>query len=217
MQTKIKKRKLKRGFKIFLWFFIFAIIVFSLFFLNYKRVIDLNIAYKDTKNTVVSFFQLFKKMDVSSTMSESPDEDLNDFSELFKARLSSKGLEFASSSVVEPNGDMKIYINNTHNDLGYIYVSTKDRAEYVWITFVSAIDAEPLKSKIVNNLNKLEYIDLRFGNKIFYKFNDGMIDISTSTAFKTDLSKRPNILSASSSESFSSTSVQNIATSSPTQ
>ena len=46
----------------------------------------------------------------------------------------------------------------------------KDGAEYIWTTFISVIDAEPLKSKLKNDFKDLDYIDLRFSNKIFYKF-----------------------------------------------
>ena len=58
----------------------------------------------------------------------------------------------------------------------------------VWSNIVSAIDTDPLKSKLLNNKDKLEYLDARFGNKVFFKFtNDGKTaiipshDISTST------------------------------------
>lgn len=36
----------------------------------------------------------------------------------------------------------------------------------------SAITAEPLKNDFKNKYDSLKYIDLRFGNKVYYKFND---------------------------------------------
>lgn len=38
--------------------------------------------------------------------------------------------------------------------------------------FKTAISTEPLKSKIAKNFSTLEYIDVRFPNKVFYKFHD---------------------------------------------
>ncbi|MDQ5922941.1 MAG: cell division protein FtsQ [Patescibacteria group bacterium] len=36
----------------------------------------------------------------------------------------------------------------------------------------SALTAEPLRDDFKNKYNSLKYIDLRFGNKVYYKFND---------------------------------------------
>lgn len=164
-----KRRKLKKGFKRFLFIFFLVVIVLTLYILNKEKVISLN-----------NFWQNTKSIFVKDNNSENPlDEniDTNDFVAIFKARLPSKGLEFYSSGEILQNGDMKIFLNNTKDNSGYIYVNTNDKAEYVWITFVSAIDAEPLKTKLKDNLEDLDYIDLRFSNKVFYKFKDTNVDI----------------------------------------
>lgn len=41
-----------------------------------------------------------------------------------------------------------------------------------WSTLVSAIDTDPLKTKLEVNRGGLEYLDVRYGNKVFYRFND---------------------------------------------
>lgn len=41
-----------------------------------------------------------------------------------------------------------------------------------WSTLVSAIDTDPLKTKLKESISLLEYLDIRFGNKVFYKFSD---------------------------------------------
>lgn len=41
-----------------------------------------------------------------------------------------------------------------------------------WSTLVSAIDTDPLKTKLAAKNNQLEYLDARYGNKIFYRFSD---------------------------------------------
>jgi hypothetical protein len=60
----------------------------------------------------------------------------------------------------------------------------------VWSNILSAIDTDPLKSKLANKGEHLEYLDTRFGNKVFYKFtNRQATDIipphATSTATST--------------------------------
>jgi hypothetical protein len=72
-----------------------------------------------------------------------------------------------------------------------IKFSSKEDIKKVWSNLVSAIDTEPLKSKLANSKNKLEYLDTRFGNKVFFKFtNEGKTIImptyeATSTATTT--------------------------------
>lgn len=41
-----------------------------------------------------------------------------------------------------------------------------------WSNLLSAIDTEPLKSKLATNKNALQYLDTRFGNKVFYRFTN---------------------------------------------
>lgn len=43
----------------------------------------------------------------------------------------------------------------------------------VWSNIVSAIDTEPLKSKLENHKDSLQYLDVRFGNKVFFRFTNG--------------------------------------------
>lgn len=55
-----------------------------------------------------------------------------------------------------------------------------------WSTLVSALDTNPLKSMLEDTTRKLEYIDLRFGNKVFYKFtNQAPLGIITPHASST--------------------------------
>ena len=53
-----------------------------------------------------------------------------------------------------------------------VMIRTDMDPKKVWSTIVSAIDTEPLKSKLATNRGGLEYLDVRYGNKVFYKFND---------------------------------------------
>lgn len=160
---KKSKRKLKKGFKIILIFIILVLILATAFFVAKRYKI---FPFKD--ETLIN-----KTGEVNNNEKiVDPDSLLDPFSKLFKLRLPSQHLGYASSSEVAENGDMKIFLKNTNQDSGYLFVNTKEDPNFVWITFVSAIAGEPLKSSLTNDLSHLSYIDLRFKNKIFYKFDN---------------------------------------------
>lgn len=80
-------------------------------------------------------------------------------------------------AVIFPVGEIKI---NALRDV-YIYpivgsstiiLSGEADLKKEWSTLVSALDTNPLKSMLKDGVRKLEYIDLRFGNKVFYKFTN---------------------------------------------
>lgn len=94
---------------------------------------------------------------------------------------------------IDDNSD--IYLTNTISS-STIRVPSSASMEKIWSNLVSAIDTEPLKSKLEKEKNHLEYLDTRFGNKVFYKFtnatstaiipsHDTTTTISTSTATTT--------------------------------
>lgn len=56
-----------------------------------------------------------------------------------------------------------------------------------WSNVISAIDTEPLKGLLETNKDKLEYLDVRFDNKVFYKFTNTVI---------------PNIINASTTQNY---------------
>lgn len=74
-----------------------------------------------------------------------------------------------ASIVVEPTGDISCY--NEAMTSKVIFLKETDFKK-VWSTLVSAIDTDPLKSKLAKNREGLEYLDVRYGNKVFYRFND---------------------------------------------
>ncbi|MEA4910648.1 hypothetical protein SDC9_07867 [bioreactor metagenome] len=198
--AKRKKRKLKKKFKFLLWLVILLLILGGVFYLNYKKIINVNTIWTETNMRIINLKSFFMKKEEKKVKTRSIDENEflnndnskekeNDFVKIFRTRLPSKNLNFASSSEISANGDMKIFLQETKDSLGYLHVNTKNDPEYVWITFVSAIDAEPLKTELEKKIKRLEYIDLRFSNKVFYKFFDsetkipeeGLRDVSTST------------------------------------
>ncbi len=157
-----KKRKLKKGFKIFLYLILFIIILILIFI--FKNKILNSYKYYIAK--------IYTKEKILNIENMSNDE----FTNIFRMRLPSQNMDYSYTGEIEENGDMKIFLKNTKD--AYIYVNTKDDADYVWITFVSAIDGEPLKSSINKSFEDLNYIDLRFGNKVFYKFYNNSVELN---------------------------------------
>ena len=71
------------------------------------------------------------------------------------------------------------------NDIEDVYMSEKASSSMLiikadvdfkkaWSTLVSALDTDPLKTMMQKDKGNLEYIDLRFGNKVFYKFTNAV-------------------------------------------
>lgn len=73
------------------------------------------------------------------------------------------------SIVVEATGDISCY---NEDKTSKILLLIDSDFKKVWSTIVSAIDTDPLKLKLAKNREGLEYLDVRYGNKVFYRFND---------------------------------------------
>jgi hypothetical protein len=73
------------------------------------------------------------------------------------------------SILVEDSGDVTMF-NKTKTSKVF-FLEDMDPKK-TWSTLLSAIDTDPLKSKLATEKDTLEYIDSRYGNKIFYRFSD---------------------------------------------
>lgn len=71
--------------------------------------------------------------------------------------------------LVDSYGDIYVFASGSK---GRIILAEKSDFKKAWLALVSAIDTDPLKSSLEKNKEALEYIDLRFGNKVFYKFTN---------------------------------------------
>ena len=88
-------------------------------------------------------------------------------------------LSTVNSILIDENSDIHY---NLENNRSYIISTLKDDTEVLWSTFISAITTNPLATTLNTSKNTLLYIDLRFGNKVFYKFGkSGSIATSTET------------------------------------
>jgi hypothetical protein len=83
-----------------------------------------------------------------------------------------------SSIVVEDTGDVTCI---SLNGLSKVLLLQDADMKKVWSTLVSAIDTDPLKAKLATNRTGLEYLDARYGNKVFYRFNDMLFQNGTVT------------------------------------
>lgn len=71
--------------------------------------------------------------------------------------------------IIESTGDIS-YTNKT--ETSKVFLSQDSDFKKVWSTLVSAVDTDPLKTKLSTNREGLIYLDVRYGNKVFYRFND---------------------------------------------
>ncbi len=163
-EIKKKKRRLKPFVKLILFILFLGIIFFILYKQNF-----FSSAKSFFQKSYLSVKNLIYYKNINSN-SETKEESDNNFVSVFKKRLPSQNISFASSTLM-PNGDMKIFLKNTKDEVGYLFVNTKDNVEEVWTTFASVLIADPIKNLFTKNLSDLNYIDLRFKNKVFYKFN----------------------------------------------
>lgn len=70
---------------------------------------------------------------------------------------------------IDENSDVIYSIANIQGK-SFITTSLNDDTEALWSTLVSAITTNPLAQTLETSKESLLYIDLRFGNKVFYKF-----------------------------------------------
>jgi hypothetical protein len=71
---------------------------------------------------------------------------------------------------IDPYGDIML---SDASDKSSVKLTSSADMDKQWSNVVSAIDTEPLKTLLSTKKNSLEYLDVRFGNKVFYKFTKG--------------------------------------------
>ncbi len=72
---------------------------------------------------------------------------------------------------VEDNGDIEIFLSSTTAQLGpVIFLKADADFNQVAENLQTVLTTEPLQSNFKNKYSSLLYIDLRYGNKVYYKF-----------------------------------------------
>lgn len=113
-----------------------------------------------------SKYQEIKKDSIAYSTVEGIDASkLNNISELIN-KINTV-LFPVSRVAINEFGDIYLYDSKGGGCIIFLGSSDYDK---VWSNIVSAIDTDPLKSKLADKKEKLEYLDARFGNKVFYKF-----------------------------------------------
>lgn len=103
-------------------------------------------------------------------VTEIEDLTVDDFAELSEFIQNINQILFTVRKIhIDTYGDVTLY---SKDDESKIFFSRETDIQKVWSNLVSAIDTEPLKSKLTQEKEVLEYLDARFGNKIFYKFTN---------------------------------------------
>ncbi len=127
---------------------------------------------------IVSLDQ-FPRLEVASSSEVHP-RTLKDVSELI-TRVNAV-LFPISYVVVDEYNDIRLY---NKEKTGFIAVRNTADMDMVWSNILSAVDTEPLKGKLVDQVEHLEYIDTRFGNKVFYKFTNQIAPNHDTTSVAT--------------------------------
>lgn len=163
---------------------------------NYKGITEDGIIYQDYDNintlptltfSTSSFLSLDKELLFSSSLKKIESKD---FSTIVPLLGKVNAVIFKVSRVdISEDRDITFY---SENGLSKVIFSGLTDSDKVWSNLVSAIDTDPLKSQLLQKKEELEYLDTRFGNKVFFKFtNSKKTDIiennATSTATTTVL------------------------------
>ncbi len=143
-----------------------------------KKSLD-NFPYFDSSTTTETFEEnglTFKRL---SSFDEAYIKELSSFIEKVSSVL------FPVVTIkIEESGDVSLF---TKEGSSKILLTSKTDLDKGWSTLVSAIDTDPLKSLLEKEREKLSYIDLRFGNKVFYKFGEkGAFQNGSSTVIIDD-------------------------------
>jgi len=187
--NKEKKQKKIRFFIGFYFFFkILGLIIIITGLIYYLYLKNFFRSQEKFQNSLVfierNFFIIKEKIILFSDLSSQNKSGFNslnnqnikqnikhEFVNIFRNKLSSQNLVFKSASEIDKDGDLKIFLEHSKDGAGYIYLNiNKNSPEEIWLNFISALASQDFKNLLEKNLQNLEYIDLRFGNKVFYKF-----------------------------------------------
>src|SRR3989344_1401714 len=89
---------------------------------------------------------------------------------LFKETLEKAGIKPAAF-YIQDSGDIKMFLYSSISQMGpEIIFKTDSDFEQLAENLQTVLTTEPLQSDLKNKYSSLLYIDLRFGNKVYYKF-----------------------------------------------
>jgi cell division septal protein FtsQ len=90
---------------------------------------------------------------------------------------------------VDEHGDVYYYFYQSN---ATVITRVSSSTEALWSTLVSAVATDPLKTSLETQNPNLNYIDLRFGNKVFYKFGKSVSIATTTKPYDQGILAEPN-------------------------
>ena len=88
---------------------------------------------------------------------------------LLKENLENMGLKPIALYVAE-DGNAKIFLSRGNDSHPEILFKSSDDVEKIAENLETALTTDPLQAELKKKFSSLVYIDLRFGNKVYYKF-----------------------------------------------
>lgn len=160
MQTKDKiKYFLISLFLKLIYFIIFCVIIFTIYkIFNWQNIKNRIFHGSPIATTTITYNLPIQNKDKELSLEE--EKYLNDLSKRFKTQE----ININKIDIVYPDA----YMYKEDSDF-YIKVSFRNNLERTWNNFVSIYLDPVFKKDFQNGVNDIEYIDLRFSNKVFYR------------------------------------------------
>ncbi|MEI7810313.1 MAG: hypothetical protein WCI41_02015 [bacterium] len=120
------------------------------------------------------YFKFFGQIENTNNVPSGNYFNSNYFNNLSQFKESLEKLNFKPISMYVDNktGEVDVKLSTKGINLNNPHIMFKLDADYEKITenLETAVANEPLQTKLKNNYSSFSYIDLRFGNKVYYKF-----------------------------------------------
>jgi cell division septal protein FtsQ len=115
------------------------------------------------------FFRFYGELDGGNYFAKGIFEKLINFKKNLET-ISLKPVVFFIDKA--PNAKFLLSVKNSNTKRAEVLFRTDADFSKIAENLDTAIHADPLKTEIKNKYNSLMYIDLRFGNRVYYKFGD---------------------------------------------
>ena len=115
------------------------------------------------------YFKFYGQAEVGTYFSKENFQQLISFKNTLEA-INLKPISLYISDA--QTGDIKIFLSSSNKTQINPYITFKTDSDFqnVAENLQSALSTEPLQTEFKNKYSSLQYIDLRFGNKVYYRF-----------------------------------------------
>ena len=106
----------------------------------------------------------------------------------FAKQISGLGFQIQAVRITSGSDDFFVIdLDNTHT--AFIQFKKDDNYDALYSNLQTALSKTELSNQVNANKKNLQYFDLRFTNKVYYKFNDGTVVSTASTTATSSLKK----------------------------